>query len=66
MKSFEENRLIHFQAPVVLNPLVSLMGRLVACSAGISVDTHTQTDKPTTVTLVAHARRGLIIADCER
>ena len=34
--------------------------RLVACSARISVDTHTQTDKPTTVTLSVHACRGLI------
>ena len=38
------------------------MGRLVACSARISVDTHTHTDRTTTVTLAAHARRGLIIA----
>ena len=44
-----------FQARIVLKPLVSLIGRLVACSARISVDTHTQTD---TVTLAAHARRG--------
>ena len=42
-----------FQARVVLKPLLSLIGRLVAC---ISVNTHT--DKPTTVTLAAH--RGLI------
>ena len=37
----------------------SLIGCLVACSGRISVDT--QTDNPTTVTLTAHARRGLII-----
>ena len=37
------------------------MGRFVACSARISVDTHTQTDRTTTVTLAAHAHRGLII-----
>ena len=37
---------LFFQARVVMNPLVSLIGRLVACSARISVDsTHT----PTTV-----------------
>ena len=30
-----------------------------ACSARISVDTQTETDKPSTVTLAAHARRGL-------
>ena len=48
-----------FQVGVVLKPLVSFIGRLVACSARISVDTHThthththrQTDKPSTVTL---------------
>ena len=52
---------LFFQAHVVLKPLVSLIGRLVACSARISVDTqtHRQTDKPTTVTLAVHARRGL-------
>ena len=48
-----------------MKQLVSLMGRLVACSARISVDTHMHTDrqidKPTTVTLAVHARRGLII-----
>ena len=51
----------------VLNPLVSLMGRLVACSARISVDRqtdslqyiHRETERLYTVTLTAHARRGL-------
>ena len=56
-QSFLENQPFIFQARVVLKPLVSLIGRLVACSDRISVDT--QTDKPTTVTLAAHARRGL-------
>ena len=65
-----ENRLVNFQVRVVLKPLVSLISHLVACSARVSVDTHThtqtdrqtdrQTDKPT-VTLAAHARRGLIM-----
>ena len=47
-------------------PLVSLNSRLVACSARIVVHTHTHTHthtlthKPSTVTLAAHARRGLI------
>ena len=40
-----------FQAPVALNPLVSLMGRLVACSARISGDTYTQTQTDRTTTL---------------
>ena len=65
-QSFQENCLFILQDFVVLKPLVSLIGHLVACSARISVDTHTQrqtdrqTDKPTTVTLAVHARRGLI------
>ena len=59
-QSFQENRPFIFQACVVLKPLVSLMGRLVACSARISVDTHTDRQQTTTVTLAAHARRGLI------
>ena len=41
-----------------LKLLVSLMSRLVACSARIVVDR--QTHRTTTVTLAAHARRGLI------
>ena len=40
---------IIFQVRVVLKPLVSLIGHLVAYSARISVDTHTdrQTDRQT-------------------
>ena len=55
-----------FHAFVVLKPLISGIGRLVACGARISVDTHTHTHthrligKPSTVTLAVHARRGLI------
>ena len=48
---FQENLPFIFQASVVLKPLVSLIGRLIACSARISVDTNGQT----TVTLAAHA-----------
>ena len=64
-QSFQENHPFIFQARVVLKVLVSLMDRLVACSARISIDTqththtHRQTDKLTTVTLAAHERRGL-------
>ena len=49
---------------MVLKPLISLIGRLVACSARISVDTQTDrhTDTRSTVTLAAHARRGLTTA----
>ena len=51
---------VFFQAQVVLKQLVSLIGCLVACSARTSVDTHTHTDKPTILTLTAHARQGLV------
>ena len=54
-----------FHALVALKLLVSLISCLVACSARIVVDRQTdrqtkQTHRPTTVTLAAHARRGLI------
>ena len=50
-----------FQVRVVLKTLVSLMGRLEPCSARIAADRQqTDTLRPTTVTLAAHARRGLI------
>ena len=55
--SLERSRFLFIiQAHVVLKPLVSLIGRLVACSAR----TDRQTDKPTTVTLAVHACWGLI------
>ena len=41
-------------------PLVSLFGLLVAWGRHRQTDTHTHTDKPSTITLAAHARRGLI------
>ena len=42
-QSFQENRHIRFLALVALKLLVSLISRLVACSARIVVDTHTHT-----------------------
>ena len=66
-QSFQQNRHINFPALVALKLLVSLISRLVACSARIVVDRQTdrqadrQTHRPTTVTLAAHARRGLIM-----
>ena len=60
MQSFQQNRHISFLALVALKLLVSLISRLVACSPRIVVDTHTQTHRTTTVTLAAHAHRGLI------
>ena len=47
---------------VALKLLVSLIGRLVACSARIVIDKQTdkQTHRPNTVTLAAHVCRGLM------
>ena len=61
-QSFQQNRHIIFHALVALKLLVSLISRLVACSARIVVDRRTdgRTHRPTTVTLASHARRGLI------
>ena len=50
-------RHVIFRALVALKLLVSLISRLVACSARIVADR--QTDRQSTVTLTAHARRGL-------
>ena len=53
---------------MALNPFVSLIGRLVARSGRkrgnrqTDRQTDRQNDKTTTVTLSAHARRGLIMA----
>ena len=48
-QSFQQNRHIHFHALVALKLLVSLISRLVACSARIVVDRQTdrQTDTQT-------------------
>ena len=57
-QSFQQNRHIIFPALVAPNLLVSLISRLVACSARIVADKQTdkQTHRTTTVTLAAHAR----------
>ena len=49
---------LNFLALVALKLLVSLISRLVACSARIVEDKYTYTDRTTTVALAAHARRG--------
>ena len=61
-ESFQQNRHISFLALVALKLLVSLISRLVACSARIVGDRQTdrQTHRTTTMTLDAHARRGLM------
>ena len=51
---------MYFHALVALKLLVSLISRFVACSARIVVDRQTQ--RTTTITLAAHARRGLTMA----
>ena len=61
-QSFQRNRHVIFLALVALKLLVSLISRLVACSARIVADK--QTHRTTTVTLAAHARRGLISSIC--
>ena len=55
---------IIFRAVVALKTSVPFTCRFVACSARVKVEqtdrqTDTQTDRPSTVTLAAHARRGL-------
>ena len=56
-RTFQQNRHIIFLALVALKLLVLLINHPVACSPRIVVDTH----RPSTVTLAAHARRGLTI-----
>ena len=59
---FQQNRHVIYLALVALKLFVSLITRLVACSARIVADkqTNKQTHRTTTVTLAAHARRGLM------
>ena len=68
-QSFQQNSQIMFHALVALKMLVSLISRLVARSPRIAVHKQTdrqtnrqtkQTHRTTTVTIAAHARRGLI------
>ena len=53
--------LVYFRALVALKLLVSLISRLVACSARCK-----KTDRPSTVTLAAHAPQGLITQPYKR
>ena len=55
---FTKNALFLNKASVTLNPLVSLIGRLVARSGRKRGNRQTdrQNDKPSTVTLAVHAR----------
>ena len=57
--SLERSRFSKIACLFFVPLLVSLISRLVACSPRIVVDK--QTHRTTTVTLAAHARRGLIM-----
>ena len=61
-QSFQQNRHVFVHALVALKLLVSLKSHLVACSVRIlnsPGQTDRRTRRTTTVTLAAHARRGL-------
>ena len=65
IRQFKEKRHFNIAANLTLNTMVSFVILLVARTARIAWRTDRQTDrqndKPSTVTLAAHARRGLII-----
>ena len=61
MRHFYENRHFTNEACVALNQLVSLFYLFVALGGRKRGNRRTETDKPSTVTLAAHARRGLKI-----
>ena len=61
MQSFQENRLFYFHAFVALKLLVSLIGRLVACTARISVDRSRQTDGQTNHYCTCHMNSECVL-----
>ena len=63
IKQFKEKRLFNIAANLTLNMMVSFVILLIARTARIAcADRQTdETHETTTVTLAAHARRGLII-----
>ena len=77
IRQFKEKRLFNIVANLMLNTMASFVILLTACTARIAcsdrqtdiqtdiqTQTHTHTHETTTVTLSAHARRG-IITDCK-
>ena len=61
IRQFKENRHFNIAANLTLNTMVSFVILLITCTARIAcADRHTHTRETTTVTLAAHARRGLI------
>ena len=64
IRQFKEKRHFNIAANLTLNTMVSFVILLVARTARIACadrQTDRQNDKPSTVTLAAHARRGLIM-----
>ena len=64
IRQFYEKRHFNIAANLTLNTMVSFIIFLIARTARIACpdrQTDRQNDKPSTVTLAAHARRGLII-----
>ena len=63
IRQFKEKRHFNIAANLTLNTMVSFVILLVARTARIACadrQTYRQNDKPSTVTLAVHARRGLI------
>ena len=68
IRQFKEKRHYNIAANLTLNTMVSFVILLVARTARIACadrQTDRQNDKPSTVTLAAHAHRGLIITDVD-
>ena len=66
IRQFYEKRHFIIAANLTLNTMVSFIILLIARTARIACpdrQTDRQNDKPSTVTLAAHARRGLIMSD---
>ena len=64
IRQFYEKRHFSIAANLTLNTMVSFIILLIARTARIACpdrQTERQNDKPSTVTLAAHARRGLIM-----
>ena len=62
IRQFKEKHLFNIAANLTLNTMVSFVILLIACTARIAcADGHTDTHETSTVTLAAHARRGLTI-----
>ena len=66
-QSFQEKRQINIKDLATLKRFVAVIGRPVPCTARLASDRRTdgrtdkQTDRPSTVTIAAHARQGLMM-----